>query len=68
LAAGADLSRIRILDSVSVEEAMKDKFGKLVAMKKKQRRTLMLTLHTKIIKSMLRYNPDIRLVAKRWRF
>ena len=63
LAAGADLSRIRILDSVSVEEAMKDKFGKLVAMKKKQRRALLLTLHTKIIKSMLRQNPDIRLVA-----
>ncbi len=63
LAAGADLSRIRILDSVSVEEAMKDKFGNLVAMRKKQRRALMLALHIKIIKSMLRQNPDIRLVA-----
>jgi putative DNA primase/helicase len=63
MAAGADLNLVDIIDGVSMEEALKDQYGKLVKMKKKERKAFLLTLHVKLIKVALKKHPDIRLIA-----
>jgi RecA-family ATPase len=63
LAAGADVNRVRILDSVTMQEAMKNQGGAIMSMRKGERRTLMLKAHVKIIKGMLKKHPDTTLVA-----
>lgn len=62
-AAGTDLSKVIILDHVTVAQAMRDAFKKVVARKKGEKRALLLTTHVKLIKATLRKNPDIALIV-----